>query len=583
MRSVMSRIVCFFLTAVLLVLCLAQTADPARADFENTYINTGDQRADLIGVALTQVGYREGSNNYTKYGVWYGAPNTAWCGMFVSWCANQAGIPTSVLRKNGFASASGFGLSRFYVSDRLPRGGDLFFKTDGSHTGIVYYVDGNYFYTIEGNTNDNGYEGIGVFVRKRNLYGSYYFASPNYQSDSGHSYQKYYESTHPHKEYYKCSDCGSSYYTGATGTVSDCKQCKMASCTHSYSNWTYADDDTHKATCSLCSKVTYFKHDWGSDRILTEATCEKEGSKWQKCNTCGATHVVEIPQTDDHQYGDWLYVDTQEHSRVCDSCGRERTAEHTAGQWLWDSSEHWAICEDCEGRVKIGAHEFKNGCTSGCAVCGYTQEGGHAFSQEWESGESGHWHTCDGCGAKDEVQPHTYSADCDESCDVCGYLRQTTHSYEESWSSDGTGHWHSCSVCGQTDGVQPHTVLLAAARMQEQVCSTCQYVVTAAPLHIHSYAYSSNASTHWGTCDCGQVLEPEGHIWDMETGKCTLCQAQLPAQKPQTEIPWEMVLPAVAAVAVLTAAGIVIGTWRKKRTARLKAELDAELAQPVTA
>ena len=166
MRSVMSRLVCCLLAAVLLSVCIQEVSIPVKAAYENTYVNTGDQRADLIGVALTQVGYREGANNYTKYGQWYGAPNTAWCGMFISWCANQAGIPTSVLKKNGFASASGFGIPSYYATQKTPRPGDLFFKTSGGHTGIVYYVEGDYFYTLEGNTDEYSNNGVGVFIRK---------------------------------------------------------------------------------------------------------------------------------------------------------------------------------------------------------------------------------------------------------------------------------------------------------------------------------------------------------------------------------------------------------------------------------
>ena len=83
---------------------------PVSAAYENTYTNTGNMRDDIIGVALTQVGYSEGSNNYTKYGVWYGLSNSPWCGMFVSWCANEAGIPNSVLKKTGLANPSNFGL-----------------------------------------------------------------------------------------------------------------------------------------------------------------------------------------------------------------------------------------------------------------------------------------------------------------------------------------------------------------------------------------------------------------------------------------------------------------------------------------
>ena len=79
------------------MLVLPLFATPVNAAYDNTYSNTGNMRNDIIGVALTQVGYTEGSNNYTKYGVWYGQPNSPWCGMFVSWCANQAGVPSSVI------------------------------------------------------------------------------------------------------------------------------------------------------------------------------------------------------------------------------------------------------------------------------------------------------------------------------------------------------------------------------------------------------------------------------------------------------------------------------------------------------
>ena len=53
---------------------------PVSAAYENTYTNTGNQRADIVAVAKTQIGYHEGSlegttnssNNYTKYNVWNG-------------------------------------------------------------------------------------------------------------------------------------------------------------------------------------------------------------------------------------------------------------------------------------------------------------------------------------------------------------------------------------------------------------------------------------------------------------------------------------------------------------------------------
>lgn len=66
-------------------------------------INTAD--VDMfISVALNEVGYEEkasnamledkhantGSNNYTKYGKWYGGNGLYWCQQFVSWCAYEA-------------------------------------------------------------------------------------------------------------------------------------------------------------------------------------------------------------------------------------------------------------------------------------------------------------------------------------------------------------------------------------------------------------------------------------------------------------------------------------------------------------
>ena len=52
------------LMAILIVLSLLpQLAIPAQAAYENTYKNTGDHRKDIIGVALTQVGYLEGNGS----------------------------------------------------------------------------------------------------------------------------------------------------------------------------------------------------------------------------------------------------------------------------------------------------------------------------------------------------------------------------------------------------------------------------------------------------------------------------------------------------------------------------------------
>ena len=76
---------------------------------------TGDQRADIAAIALSQVGYHEGpkgvfsgygtgSANYAEYNRYaYHLDNAAWCGSFVAWCAAMAGIPTTILPKTAAA------------------------------------------------------------------------------------------------------------------------------------------------------------------------------------------------------------------------------------------------------------------------------------------------------------------------------------------------------------------------------------------------------------------------------------------------------------------------------------------------
>lgn len=114
----------------------------------------------LIKVAESQIGYREGANNDTKYGDWYGLPNEPWCAMFVSWCAYQAGIGTDVILKYCGCSA---GMKWFvdngrfgYKESYTPKAGDIiFFLSNGaSHTGIVINCVGGRVYTIEGNTSN---------------------------------------------------------------------------------------------------------------------------------------------------------------------------------------------------------------------------------------------------------------------------------------------------------------------------------------------------------------------------------------------------------------------------------------------
>ena len=134
---------------------------------------TGDWRQDLVSIAQTQIGYKESKRNfiideegkqqgYTRYGAWYGASYSEWCGMFVSFCLKYAGIPESDFPREANCAAWKELLIRAGVyedSERSysPQAGDLiFFNWDGQnvpkHVGIVEKVENGRVYTIEGNS-----------------------------------------------------------------------------------------------------------------------------------------------------------------------------------------------------------------------------------------------------------------------------------------------------------------------------------------------------------------------------------------------------------------------------------------------
>lgn len=158
---------CFLLVVLSILLCLPFSLSlPAEAAYENTHVNTGDQATDLVEVARTQVGYHEGTNNYTKYNVWFGSLNDygynyAWCQTFVAWCANQADIPTSMIpRVSGTVSGMDFFKKNGTWKDAgiTPEKGDIIYlyskSSSGYHVGIVADVSGGQISTIEGNSSD---------------------------------------------------------------------------------------------------------------------------------------------------------------------------------------------------------------------------------------------------------------------------------------------------------------------------------------------------------------------------------------------------------------------------------------------
>ena len=506
-------------------------ATPVSAAYENTYSNTGNMRDDIIGVALTQVGYTEGANNYTKYGEWYGMPNAPWCGIFVSWCANQAGIPTSVLKRTGLANPNNFGLSYQDGADYTPQKGDLFFKKGFSHVGLVYYTEGAYFYTLEGNTSTTSYDGTSVMIRKRKI-SDFYFSSPNYSgsSNSGcsHDYEVKVEAEHPHKEFKLCSKCGKKTYTGEKLIQENCKTCIQESCDHNFGTWKKTSNSKHSRICSKCDWEESKSHNWENGSILKEATCMAEGQQQVICKDCKGESVKSISPTGVHTYTDFSYIDETSHQKVCKQCEEQTISEHTlSNNWNHDNLYHWTSCSECNGHIRHEEHVFSNGCSEPCDLCGFTLTSGHKSSNELFHDSEKHWEICVRCQEMINTKPHEYSSECDEECNLCGYKRNTVHPHTDSFLSNAAGHWNVCSDCGRETQIVSHIPDRNTMDWEDQHCVHCGFEMRSSDHHEHVYAtVEFDANAHWGTCPCGEILEPEVHIWDFKTGICCICEAE---------------------------------------------------------
>lgn len=125
----------------------------------------------LIAWANSQIGYKEGANNYNKYAdavqKLYGwkPQNEPWCDTFVDAgfieCFGLALASKLTYQPIGKGSAACRYSAGFYSANEAfyntPQVGDqIFFYYEGgiNHTGIVTAVSGGLVYTVEGNTSD---------------------------------------------------------------------------------------------------------------------------------------------------------------------------------------------------------------------------------------------------------------------------------------------------------------------------------------------------------------------------------------------------------------------------------------------
>lgn len=186
---------------------------------------TGDQRKDVISIALSQLGYHEGNSvadfggeskdgvrDFVEYNVMSGQYDNGqgngvsygyyWCASFVNWCLRQAGVSkdasagAEISCQRWVSACSNAGIFKSRGS-YIPKSGDMiFFRDKGSaaastHIGLVLYVDAGQVYTVEGNTsftNDYSSDGEYVALKHYSLDSDYIvgYGCPMYNTESSY-------------------------------------------------------------------------------------------------------------------------------------------------------------------------------------------------------------------------------------------------------------------------------------------------------------------------------------------------------------------------------------------------------------
>lgn len=161
---------------------------------------TASQQDDIVNIAQSQIGVKERSSGSDDifYNDWYYgrrvnnngvAAKYAWCAVFVSWCADQAGISTSIIPKTAgttYMKDNINGTPHLKGSGYTPQHGDIiFFGSNASqHVGIVDYASGNTVYYIDGNNTQTDPHGVHYSSCSLSYSSLWGFVSPNYEKNN---------------------------------------------------------------------------------------------------------------------------------------------------------------------------------------------------------------------------------------------------------------------------------------------------------------------------------------------------------------------------------------------------------------
>ena len=242
-----------------------------------------------------------------------------------------------------------------------------------------------------------------------------------------------------------------------------------------------------------------------------DATCTSPAVYYYSCKCCGeasATATFEYGELGDHNFN--KRVTASEYLASSATCEK--------------AAEYYLTCE-CgqKGRntFTYGSPAGHSGGTATCtkaAVCDvcrreYGSRGAHSYTEK--VARSQFLAKKANC-----TQEETYYMSC--KCGEVGhetftYGQPLEHQYDSKWEYDGSRHYKKCTRCGSIGDNEQHVPGPEASENSAQTCIVCGYVIAPPLDHTHDYSidsWDSDASGHWTTCSCGQILNSDNHLWD---------------------------------------------------------------------
>ena len=255
-----------------------------------------------------------------------------------------------------------------------------------------------------------------------------------------------------------------------------------------------------------------------AEHLKTAATCTAAAVYYKSC-TCGknGTETFTSGSALGHDYTKKV---------------ENNTYLKTAASNCTEYNVYWYACSRCDANAKDDAEATDKYYTS-------TTAGNHSFTEKIE--DAAHYVAGTGTDCQ-SVKKYYFDCAC---CDQIGTTTwdSTTygpHNYAATWSSDADGHWHECSLCHDKKDNEAHTPGAAATETTPQKCTECDYIITAALGHTHSYSadWKTNTDKHWHECSCGAKSEEAAHTasdWSIDTAatattdgtkhkECTVCR-----------------------------------------------------------